>query len=405
MKRAVKYIIVFTLIGLFTYLFITFSKFDFFPKNHYEKFIDISNIRVVGWEKGSRSWEIYARSASATKDRNITEFEDVTNGLVFKDNEIIIKNIKSPKVLVNTANNNVEAFKASSRDAQALTARINLKKAVSVEAESGKDNIFSTIKSSHLIYNSQTKITIADDSSIYGKKYSIKSGRSEINHEKNMAVFTLGPIMHADEYIVKSTTMEAFFKDDILNAFQNVIFSINPKGKLKTNIKGDVLFFSTKTHDARIMDNISLIQKGKNASAKNLSYKDKSKRATLTNNVKIFFRRGEQILKEKTAKILKSKAAKEALKERVWASCDILNLSIENGDAIMEGHVLVNQKNKQAKSDYASYDDEKETIYLNGNVHIEKGKEWIKTKSLLISLKKESFEAIGEVETRFILKK
>lgn len=404
MKRISIYFLIVVLLGFFSYLFITFSKFDFFPKNPYDKFIDISNIRVVGWEKGSRSWEIYARSASATKDRNITEFEDVTNGMVLKDNEIIIKDIKSPKVLVNTANNNVEAFKESSRDAQALTAMINLKKAVSIAAGQDEANNFSTVKTSHLVYNSKSKKTIADDSLIYEKKYSIKSGRSEIDHEKNTAIFTLNPVMHADEYSVKSTTMEAFFKDDMLNAFQNVNFSINPKKKLKTDIKGDVLFFSTKTHDAQIMDNITLTQKGKIATAKNLSYKDKNKRAILTNNVKIFFRKAEHLLKEKTAKTLKSEEAKEALRERIWASCDILNLSIENGSAIMEGHVLVNQKNKKAKSDFASYDDEKETIYLNGNVHIEKGKEWIKTKSLIISLKKESFEAAGEVETRFILK-
>jgi lipopolysaccharide assembly outer membrane protein LptD (OstA) len=110
-------------------------------------------------------------------------------------------------------------------------------------------------------------------------------------------------------------------------------------------------------------------------------------------------------MKEKSAEKVKGEEAKGALQEKTVITCNRLRLSTENGDCTAYGKVLVSQKDKEAKSDEAFYQEESENIILTGNVYMKRKNDWVKANKVIVSVDKETFEAIGAVETIFKVKK
>jgi lipopolysaccharide export system protein LptA len=65
--------------------------------------------------------------------------------------------------------------------------------------------------------------------------------------------------------------------------------------------------------------------------------------------------------------------------------------------------VEVTQKGREARSETAVYDDKNETLTLTGNVHMKKAKEWISAGKVIVSVRDETFEALGSAEAQFKL--
>jgi lipopolysaccharide export system protein LptA len=100
---------------------------------------------------------------------------------------------------------------------------------------------------------------------------------------------------------------------------------------------------------------------------------------------------------------LKNTEAKKILKEKTVLTSDELIFSTRTGDARASGSVIVSQRQREAKADRAVYNDKDETLLLSGNVFLKKGKDWISCRKVIVSVKNETFEAIGSVEAEFKL--
>jgi len=98
---------------------------------------------------------------------------------------------------------------------------------------------------------------------------------------------------------------------------------------------------------------------------------------------------------------LKNPEARKFLKEKTVLYADRLDLSTKTSNAKAYGSVLVVQNEKEAKADMAIYDDKEETMVLTGNVYLKKKDDWVKAEKVLVSVRNETFEAVGSVEAEF----
>jgi len=64
---------------------------------------------------------------------------------------------------------------------------------------------------------------------------------------------------------------------------------------------------------------------------------------------------------------------------------------------------MVTQKGRETRADSAVYDDKNEVLTLSGNVFIKKEEVWVQCKQVIVSIRDETFEAIGVAEAKFKL--
>ncbi|MCX5749044.1 MAG: hypothetical protein NTZ10_02190 [Candidatus Saganbacteria bacterium] len=368
-----------------------------------EKVLHADNISVTGFEDGKKNWEISSKRLSANRGQDIIEFEDVDKGNVFKKGRLIIKDLRAKRVIVTNYNSRIEAF-SSTAEPQPLEASIDVAHASTTEVLKEPSKGFTKVLASYLWYSSPQKRSNADDVRVFDRKYTATTGHIDINHKKNIGTMTSGPHIKAGDYTIGATTMESYFRQDTLKAYNKVRVRVKKKAVM-TDIKSDDLSFSTKDYSGLMNGHVELTQKSKIASSDALSFDDVEQTATLIKNVRAFIKKGGHILKERTVLKIRNTEAKKIMSEGVLLNCDSLKVSTRNGNATADGKVFVIQKGKNAKADHAFYDDNKETITMTGNVHIEKEGEWIKTKKVIVYVNKETFEAFGDVETLFKLKK
>ena len=387
------------------YIMITTPRLNLLDDVRTDKLISMKNMRVVGWDGGKKSFELIAGKGWTNRDQSKSEIEDITDGTVYKDKEIVMKELKAKTAKVESYKHETEIF-GGTKESEAITVLVDMKGAMSEESLSKpKKRTFTRVRSSYLKYNSDTKKTEAESIEAIDKKFTLISGRSILDHDKKSALFWIYPKLTSGTYLIYGQTIEVFFKEDKAKVTGEAKFLIFEKKKKTTDISCNTIDFSIEDHNAQMHDKVKVVQKGKTAFSDQLSYVDKTKTATLFGRVKAFFKKGGDLIKEERLVKLRSKEAKEAAKEATVLTCSSLDISTKTGDAAASGNVEVFQNKKQAKADHAIYDDNKEIITLTGNVFIKKTDEWIKTKKLIVSLKKETFEAFGSVETMFKMKK
>jgi lipopolysaccharide export system protein LptA len=367
-----------------------------------EKIVELSGIQITGWENGKKSWEVFAKKADSNRNQEISNFEDVSNGRVYKDSKTVVEDLTAGKVTATSYNERIEAFGKDKKNP--IQALVDMSEAMSNEANDKNKRDMTFFKAQHFIYDSTIKTTSADNVSIINKRYTATSSSMEVDHQRNLAIMTNSPVIHAGTYAITALTIESYYKDNMLKATDHVLLKINKKD-MRSSVKSDTLFFSTKDYTAQMAGHVIFAQKGKKVFSDNMSYDDKTRDALLTGNVVAILSRAESMLKKATLEKIKGQETKKMLKESTVLSCTGLAISTKNGNAQAEGNVEVKQKDKTAKADSASYDEENEIITMYGNVFIQRGDEWIKTDKIIISIKDQTFEAIGGVESLFKFKR
>ena len=170
-------------------------------------------------------------------------------------------------------------------------------------------------------------------------------------------------------------------------------------------IIGDRLVSSSPYDVFFIEGNVSVSLPGKVAFSDSAEFSKKDEALTLRGKSKLILEKGKSLIKEEDMKQMKNPETKIALEEKTVIECNELKLFTKNSDSLSQGGVIVTQKDKSAKADQAEYLDQEKNIILTGNVFMNKEGEWIKTKKIIVSIKDETFEAFGGVETEFKLKK
>lgn len=423
-----------------------------------KKIIEIDNAHITGRQDGKKIWEIWANHAWSPLGERVTNFEDITNGLVFQKDRLLIRNVRASKIKVYRSTDDMEMFGSPT-----LEAEVNLWES--------RPNQFASLETEYLKYKHNKEQTqLLRKIKIQDKDEIILANRIVIDNKKNTAkisgnlkyqrknlILRGEPLLadleketisidsgfravispeagdtQTDKTNVSGKRLKYFIKDDVvdmkkgihiqqgkrwikgdkavfLNAEKELIIEENVDSLLEedTYLKSKYLSVSTENKDAIAEFNVTVNQPGKLAFGNAGKYEDKTKTLTLSGNVKAVFEKGRDLIDEKTAKKITHSEAKKALKEKTLLFTDTLAISTENKNAYAKNNVKVSQKGQTAKADSAEYDDEKKTITLTDNVYIlkESTNEWIKTEKVVVDVENEVFEAQGRVQTEFILKK
>jgi len=338
-----------------------------------EKITEFKAARIAGWESGKKLWELYADQAWSTKFGRETIFENVEHGTVYKKGEIVVKNLRAKRVKIFKYSKNVEAFKFrdSSTEEGYLEAEIDLSRVSTEENKEEKPRIV-LISADHLRYDQRVNKTYLDGAiKVEEKDLMLLGKKVEADHDKKII-----EVLESPKLSVHNSTITG--------------------GKIIADFDGGNFI---------VEEHAEVIQENKAAVARYAEYDKEGNTITMTENVELIIEKGTAILSEEAVKDLRNPEAKETLKEKTILRCQKLLLQSNGRNAFATGGVTVTQKEKSARANQAEYLSEEEIIILTGAVTLKKGEEWIKTKKVIVSVEKETFEATGAVETKFKLKK
>ena len=334
-----------------------------------EKIAIFKQVHMSGRE-GNDSWEISAHEGWTGRDRNVTTFEFVTNAEIERNGRPLIKDLTARRMKV-SRNKDIEVLKKAEGEKdgkQYLNALIDF----NAVSNKNKKRKFSTITAAVIKFNPDTKKALVTGKvRIVKDKMTIRAESISLDLNSNLATF---------------------------------------EGRSSFSKKGSKLVANSATsyfdEDRIVMSgSIEVTQKNKTAVSDKATYDDLSKTVVLSSNVKTVIEKLKNIIKEKSAEKVKGEDAKGALQEKTVITCNSLRLSTENGDCTAYGKVLVSQKDKEARSDEAFYQEESENIVLTGKVYMKRKNDWVKANKVIVSVDKETFEAVGAVETIFKVKK
>ena len=334
-----------------------------------EKIAVFKQVHMSGKE-GDHSWEIFAKEGWTGRDRNVTTFEFITKADIDKNGRRFIKNLTARRMRI-SKNKDIEIFKKVEEDKdgkQYLNALIDF----NAVSNKKKERKFSSLTADNIKFNPDTKkAVIAGNIRILKDKLLIKAELITLDLDKNIASFEGRSFFSKEDSKLFANSALAYFDED-------------------------KIFMS---------GSIEVTQKNKSAVSDIADYDDNAKTIVLSSNVKATIKKLQNLIKEKSAKKIKEEETKKALQEKTLITCDKLIISTEKGDCSAYGNVLVSQKEKEAKADEAFYQEDSESIVLTGNVYMKRKNDWVKANKVIVSVEKETFEAVGGVETTFKVNK
>lgn len=362
-----------------------------------EYIASFKNIHVAGHDKGKKVWEFSAENGSVDRDQRASLLLNVTNGILYKDGEIISKDLSAPKV---KAFPNSKIAEAYSEKGNRLSAQI-----VFVSKNSAKKDRFANLKADKLVYNPDAKITtITGNIRILGKDINLRAEQMLIDHQREISDLADKIRVNRKDILLNCDLLHYDSKEERLAAFGKVKAVI--KSKQSTNLKSNQMeLFVDDKKNVLASGSIEVVQGKKTAVANSFIYNKATNDIILSGNVKAVIQKGKALFKEDTTAKLSNPDAKKLLEEKTFITSDKLIFGTTNGDARAEGTVFVYQKGREAKADTADYSDKNEMIVLTKNVYLKKNKAWIKCEKIEVSVKDESFTAHGSIEAEFRIRK
>jgi len=379
-----------SLILLFSVYFITLPKRVSFDMTKTDRILEFRSAYFSGREAGKKVWEFYAERGWSGKNNDVTYLEGVSRGKFYNDGDTIVFNLKAPSLRAWRQSKVVEAFNFSAT--VAFTPR-------------GKRR-YASLAADSILYDPNNKTsTISGKIILKDKGSRLSADKMVIDHKKEMASAKGKIIVTRNDLSLSGEALEYFAKEERIDA----------RGKIKSEIKGKpdptlincgyMELFADPEKDILAGGSPEVFQGKKIVVCDNLIYNKAGNRIALSGSVKAIIEKARAVLKEETAGKLKSEEAKKLLYEKTFLNSDKLELSTNNGDAKAYGNVTVTQKNRVAKADEAAYSEKTETINLSGNVYLKKENQWIKCRTILVSVKDETFDAVGSVEAEFRIRK
>jgi lipopolysaccharide assembly outer membrane protein LptD (OstA) len=399
------------LLFLFIYLFLAPGDRDFYEKSLPDKPVKFEQIKISGRTEGHPSWYFEAESGYSNKNQELTILADVTSGEIYKNDQPVLKDLHMKEAKVYRSSKEFEGFKhsngAPSTESGYLTATLNLAQLTpSKEGTKKQKPDYYSINADYLKYSENRKTTLIKGSvNVSGKKYKILSGIMEIDHDKEISRFSDNVRLYRKNLFLNCSTLEYLSKDEKIISTGKLTFILTQK-KRKTNAMAESLTaFNDDKKDMLLGGPIYLSQTKKTVSADNATINESNKILELKGHVKAIFDKGQNILSPDTLKQIDSSETKDFLKNKTNLTADRLVIFTDTENSQVYGNVVITQKNKEARSDFASYDEKNDQIIMTGNVEIKKENGWVKCKKVFVSIKDESLTAQGEVRSEFMLKK
>ncbi|MFA4967898.1 MAG: LptA/OstA family protein, partial [Candidatus Margulisiibacteriota bacterium] len=352
-------------------------------------------------DNGKKVWEFFAKHGWAGKDNEITYLENVTGGKFFKDGDLIVKNLKAPRVKAWRQSKIVEAYGLPEN---VTTGESRLLATIAFTPK-GKRK-YAALTADTIIYNPDNKTSnVSGRIRLKNQGSTLFAEQMLIDHDKEISNLIGSLEVLRKDIALSCGLMDYFAKDERMVCRDKVRSKISGKPN-KTAVNCEYMeLFADENKDMYALGSLEVIQGKKTAWSDHLTYNKANRRIILTGKVKTVIEKARALLKAQTIKKLDSEEQKKLLREKTLLDSDTLKLSTKNGDAKASGNVLVTQKGRQAKADSAEYSEKTESITLIGNVYLKKENQWIRCQKINISVKDEIFDAIGSVEAEFKLKK
>lgn len=366
------------------------------PDQEIKKIAEFRNSYLSGYKNNKNSWKFHAEYGWTSNDQDTTNLENVNNGNIYENGELITKNLSAPQVKIHKTSKNIEVLGNNESQIKALIAFTSKKE--------NQKRKFAKIYADFLSYNPDTKKSIIKNNiKIYTNEIILTGNEMLIDHENENTTISNGVKISRNDLSISSKNLIYDAKQEKINVSENIDTKI--KAKQKTSVTtSNITLFLDDIKDVFLYGSIEVVQGKKTVFADNGIYNKQKGNIKLIGNVKTIIEKGSAILKENTTKKLTNAEVKIMLKEKTFISSETLILSTKNGNAQAKGNVLVSQKGKEAKANFANYSDASENIVLTENVYMKKSNSWVKCKKVNISVKDEIFEAIGSVEAKFNLK-
>lgn len=358
---------------------------------------EISNVRYEGKKEGKKLWEVIAKAAWKKKGEDVVHLTGITDGKIYNDKEkLAITGLFSSFADIQEQATFVLVFE-NDKDKR-IKAKFNM--------QNGNENNNSkpdwmTVNAKSAKYSfSDKKSELSDNVRLTKKNLTINAGYAAVFLDTGRMDITKEVLVSRSDGFAKSDTAQYLRDNKQLNMLGKVSMQIKGK-KDKTEIKcNQAEIYDDPDKNVSFMGSVEAIQ-GKKASVGETGlYSKNSKEFTLVGKTKTVIEKAGEMLKKDTAAKLRNRDAKNILKEKTILTASSITFSTSDGDATAAGSVEVFQKEKEAKSDQANYDEKEEILSLTGNVFLKKGNEWIRCKQVIISIKDETFEALGVTDSK-----
>ncbi|MFA5839176.1 MAG: LptA/OstA family protein [Candidatus Margulisiibacteriota bacterium] len=379
---------------------------DYFSEVSTDKIAEFKNPHIIGKKDGKPSWELAAESGWLGKDKETTNLINLKDGKIFQNEKIVLNNLSAPRAKANLRSKIIEAFglaeNEDSKKPSHLNVQIDLENVAEPNANQPED--WANLKADYLKYFSNEKRSeIRGRINLQKKDGTVMADSMNLNNENKIADISGHISFIRSNGTVRADNMRFYGKEERLDAIGNVVVAVSGESQATKIKAASANFFEDTSKDMQLHGSIEALQSEKIVIGNEAIYSQNSKTLTIKGAVKAVFGKAGVIIKSNTAEKLHSNEAKEMLKEKTLLTSNELLLSTNIGDAKASGNVEVTQKGREAKADYAFYNDKTEILSLTGNVYMKQGDKWVKAKQVNVSVKNETFEAVGSVEAEFRL--
>lgn len=162
-------------------------------------------------------------------------------------------------------------------------------------------------------------------------------------------------------------------------------------------------FSWAQTDEAEAAGDVAIDQVDKKARGDSAVYSEAKDRIELVGNARLDQVSGQWLIREKLADTPRTEGERQALESLAVLTADRVVITLSTRNSVATGNVKVTQVGRTATGDRGEYDDVAGKIVLTGKrarVERQDGS-WLEARTVVVSLKEDTFEAFGDVDTTF----
>jgi lipopolysaccharide assembly outer membrane protein LptD (OstA) len=168
----------------------------------------------------------------------------------------------------------------------------------------------------------------------------------------------------------------------------------------------ELRFAWAQGNEAEAEGDVRIEQVDKSARADRAAYSEPQDRIELVGNARVDQRSGSWLVRERLVVPPRSEEERKVLQTPAQITASRIVITLGARDAVATGGVRVTQGGREATGERAEYEDATGRIVLSGKrvrLRREDGA-WLEAERVVVSLKEDTFEAFGAVDTTFTVK-
>jgi len=358
-----------------------------------QKMMEFRQTRIEGRKDGRPVWQFTAAAGWTEKNQAATYLTQVTNGDIFSGGRLVVTRITAPQAKIYRQADVIEA-----------TGRLQADADLGKFGAAGRKTEWTGLTADRFRYVPAEKKTELDGQVKLVMKHGvIEADHIEIDHEQRRAAIAGRVVIKRANAVVTTASVEYTAAAERADLPRQLHLSLKEKNIL-TKLKCERgTFFMDINKDISLYGSLEVTQGKKFAVADRGVYSRRQKGLLLTGRTKTILAKAGALIKPETAARLRAPRTRDILRQKTVVTADEIFFSTKTGDARAAGSVEAAQKGRVARSDQAVYNEKKGLLTLSGNVFMKEKERWLSCRQVVISIDKETFEALGVKEARFKL--